>query len=157
MTQPSARELDEVFGGSIEHHRRLDRPIDGHEAAVISTASANRYRSVICFDPGNSLWLKTPASVSARIPSTNANGPLVYEKQFRPPVDTGHSDGLAHRAPVFAGETVATAIWIDGTAVSFRFRAKKRDLVVLDHGRCMVGFPNGVAWSGPPHGVQPAP
>ncbi len=60
-------------------------------------------------------------------------------------------------APVFPGETIITEIWVDGPTVSFRSRAGKRDLVVLDHGRCIIGFPDLAAASSPPHGTQPAP
>lgn len=56
-------------------------------------------------------------------------------------------------APVFPGETIVTEIWIDGAVASFRARAKERDCVVLDHGRCTIGFPNGGALSSLPRGA----
>lgn len=44
-------------------------------------------------------------------------------------------------APVFPGETIETAIWIDGDTVSFRCRSVERDRVVIDHGRCKLRAP----------------
>ena len=42
-------------------------------------------------------------------------------------------------APAYPGETVATDIWIDGDAVSFRCRVPERDAVILTNGRCALG------------------
>lgn len=39
---------------------------------------------------------------------------------------------------VYPGETIETAIWIDGDTVSFRCRVVERDVVVIDHGRCII-------------------
>jgi acyl dehydratase len=41
-------------------------------------------------------------------------------------------------APMFPGETVVTQIWVDGPVVSFRSRAKERDVVVLNNGKCTL-------------------
>lgn len=40
--------------------------------------------------------------------------------------------------PVFPGETIATEMWIDGNVVSFRSRAKERDVVVINNGKCTL-------------------
>ena len=42
-------------------------------------------------------------------------------------------------APVFPGETIRTEMWRDGEFVSFRARAKERDVVVLNNGLATVG------------------
>lgn len=44
-------------------------------------------------------------------------------------------------APVYPGETIVTDLWVDGPLVSFRSRVKERDIIALDHGRCILGFP----------------
>jgi len=41
-------------------------------------------------------------------------------------------------APVFPGETIVTEIWVDGRVVSFRSKAKERDLVVINNGKCTL-------------------
>lgn len=41
-------------------------------------------------------------------------------------------------APVLPGETIETAMWIDGETVSFRCRSVERDVIVIDHGRCVL-------------------
>lgn len=41
-------------------------------------------------------------------------------------------------AAVFPGETIVTDIWRDGDVVSFRSRARERDVVVLDNGRAVL-------------------
>jgi len=42
-------------------------------------------------------------------------------------------------APVFPGETIATEMWVDGPVVSFRCKAKERDAVVINNGKCTLG------------------
>jgi len=42
-------------------------------------------------------------------------------------------------APVFPGEAIVTEIWVDGRVVSFRSKAKERDLVVINNGKCTLG------------------
>lgn len=42
-------------------------------------------------------------------------------------------------APVFPGETISTEMWIDGSVVSFRSKAKERDVVVINNGKCTLG------------------
>jgi len=42
-------------------------------------------------------------------------------------------------APVFPGETIVTEMWVDGRVVSFRSKAKERDLVVINNGKCTLG------------------
>ncbi|HEY5046495.1 MAG TPA: MaoC/PaaZ C-terminal domain-containing protein [Rhizomicrobium sp.] len=42
-------------------------------------------------------------------------------------------------APVFPGETISTEMWVDGPVVSFRSKAKERDLVVINNGKCTLG------------------
>lgn len=41
-------------------------------------------------------------------------------------------------APVFPGETIETAIWVDGDMLSFRCTSAERGQVVIDHGRCVL-------------------
>lgn len=41
-------------------------------------------------------------------------------------------------APVFPGETIRTEIWRDGGEISFRARAAKRDVVVINNGRAEI-------------------
>lgn len=41
-------------------------------------------------------------------------------------------------APVYPGESIATEIWVDGDIVSYRSRVTERDLVVLNHGKCIL-------------------
>jgi acyl dehydratase len=41
-------------------------------------------------------------------------------------------------AAVFPGETLTTEMWQDRNVVSFRCRAKERNVVVLDNGRCTL-------------------
>lgn len=48
-------------------------------------------------------------------------------------------------SPVFPGETIETAIWVDGDIVSFRCRSVERDQVVIDHGRCKLRAPVAAA------------
>ena len=46
---------------------------------------------------------------------------------------------LRFSAPVYPGESIRTEIWQDGAVVSFRSRAIKRDVTVLDNGRVELG------------------
>ncbi len=39
-------------------------------------------------------------------------------------------------APAFPGDTIETEIWKDGDVVSFRCRAKERDVIIINNGRC---------------------
>ncbi|MCW5653325.1 MaoC family dehydratase [Hydrogenophaga sp.] len=41
-------------------------------------------------------------------------------------------------APVFPGETLSTAYWVDGDTVSFRTRVVERGVVALDHGKAVL-------------------
>jgi acyl dehydratase len=41
-------------------------------------------------------------------------------------------------APLFPGETIANEIWVDGNVVSYRSRAKERDVVVINNGKCIL-------------------
>ena len=41
-------------------------------------------------------------------------------------------------APVFPGETIVTEMWVDGPVVSFRSKARERDLVVINNGKCTL-------------------
>ena len=41
-------------------------------------------------------------------------------------------------SPVFPGETIVTEMWVDGRVVSFRSKAKERDLVVINNGKCTL-------------------
>jgi acyl dehydratase len=41
-------------------------------------------------------------------------------------------------APVFPGETISTEMWIDGDVVSFCSKAKERDVVVINNGKCTL-------------------
>ncbi|HEX3430844.1 MAG TPA: MaoC/PaaZ C-terminal domain-containing protein [Rhizomicrobium sp.] len=41
-------------------------------------------------------------------------------------------------APVFPGETIVTEMWVDGRVVSFRSKAKERDIVVINNGKCTL-------------------
>lgn len=42
-------------------------------------------------------------------------------------------------SPVFPGELIELDAWMDGGTVSFRCRVPSRQVVVLDHGRCVLG------------------
>jgi acyl dehydratase len=42
-------------------------------------------------------------------------------------------------APVFPGETISVDLWRDGDVVSFQARVKARDVVVVRHGRTLLG------------------
>ena len=48
---------------------------------------------------------------------------------------------VRYTAVVLPGETVETQIWVDGPVVSFRSRVPERDVVVIDHGRCVLRQP----------------
>ena len=41
-------------------------------------------------------------------------------------------------APVYPGESIATDLWVDGKAVSFRCRVPERDVVVINNGKCQL-------------------
>lgn len=41
-------------------------------------------------------------------------------------------------SPVFPGELIELDAWMDGSTVSFRCRVPARQVVVLDHGRCIL-------------------
>ncbi len=41
-------------------------------------------------------------------------------------------------APVYPGETLVTEMWQEANVVSYRVRAAERDVVVLNHGRCVL-------------------
>ena len=41
-------------------------------------------------------------------------------------------------APVFPGETLVTEMWQEANIVAFRVRSEERDVVVLNHGRCVL-------------------
>ncbi len=41
-------------------------------------------------------------------------------------------------SPVFPGELIELDAWVDGDTVSFRCRVPSRQVVVLDHGRCVL-------------------
>jgi acyl dehydratase len=47
--------------------------------------------------------------------------------------------GVRFTSPVFPGETIRTEVWRDGAVATFRSRAVERDVVVLDHGRALLG------------------
>ena len=47
------------------------------------------------------------------------------------------SFGTRFTAVVYPGETIETHIWIDGDVASYRCRVLERDVVVLDHGKCL--------------------
>lgn len=57
----------------------------------------------------------------------------------------GHDSGriqafdVRFASPVFPGELIELDAWIDGDTVSFRSRVPSRQVVVLDHGRCVIG------------------
>lgn len=42
-------------------------------------------------------------------------------------------------SPVYPGETVVTSVWVDGDVVSFRCVVAERQVVVIDHGRAVLG------------------
>jgi acyl dehydratase len=42
-------------------------------------------------------------------------------------------------APVWPGETIAVELWRDGDVVSFQARARERDVLVVRHGRTLLG------------------
>jgi acyl dehydratase len=42
-------------------------------------------------------------------------------------------------APVWPGETLAVELWRDGDTVSFQARASERDVLVVRHGRSLLG------------------
>lgn len=48
------------------------------------------------------------------------------------------SIGCRFSAIGYPGETLETAIWVDGHAVSYRVRVVERDTVILDHGLCVL-------------------
>ena len=41
-------------------------------------------------------------------------------------------------APVFAGETIRTEMWLDGAVVSFRARVLERDVIAINNGRAEI-------------------
>lgn len=41
-------------------------------------------------------------------------------------------------SPVYAGETIETEIWINGTQLSFRCKVEERDRIVLNNGLCQL-------------------
>jgi acyl dehydratase len=41
--------------------------------------------------------------------------------------------------PVYPEETIETQMWVDGSTVSFRCIVAQRGVVVIDHGRCLLG------------------
>ena len=45
---------------------------------------------------------------------------------------------VRYTSVVMPGETVETHIWVDGRVVSFRSIALERNVVVIDHGRCLL-------------------
>jgi acyl dehydratase len=47
--------------------------------------------------------------------------------------------GTRFTRPVFPGETIRTEMWRDRDIVSFRSRVVERDVIVLDHGRAVLG------------------
>lgn len=46
--------------------------------------------------------------------------------------------GTRFTAVVYPGERIDTEIWIDGREISFRCRAREREALVLDYGRCTL-------------------
>lgn len=57
---------------------------------------------------------------------------------------SGDASRLTHfearfTAPVFPGETLRTEAWVDGDVVAFRTLVDERDIVVLGHGRAVIG------------------
>ena len=48
------------------------------------------------------------------------------------------SFGARFTAVVYPGELIETHLWIEDNAVSFRCRVPERNVVVLDHGHCLL-------------------
>lgn len=48
-------------------------------------------------------------------------------------------------SPVFPGELIELDAWVDGSSVSFRCRVPSRQVVVLDHGRCLLDPSSGIS------------
>lgn len=46
--------------------------------------------------------------------------------------------GARFSAPAFPGDTIDTEVWRDGDTVSFRCRAKERDVVIVNNGKCVL-------------------
>lgn len=46
--------------------------------------------------------------------------------------------GARFSAPAFPGDTIDTEIWRDGDTVSFRCRARERDIVIINNGKCVL-------------------
>ena len=40
--------------------------------------------------------------------------------------------------PAFPGETLVAELWQDANVVSFRLRARDRDALIIDQGRCVL-------------------
>ena len=48
------------------------------------------------------------------------------------------SFGARFSAPAFPGDTIDTEIWEDAETVSFRCKARERDVVIINNGRCLL-------------------
>jgi acyl dehydratase len=129
--------------GAPEPHRLPDRPPDLLHDCDTRPDQALLY--ALCGDR-NPLHRDPKVAASAGFPRPILHGLCTYGTACRAIVstvceyDSTRITGFDVRfsAPVFPGETISTEMWIDGNLVSFRSKAKERDVVVINNGKCTL-------------------
>lgn len=143
---------DGGFGGSAEHvikaHTIPERPADRVERMSTLAQQALIYRLNGDFNP-----LHSEPGFAARAgfgrPILHglctfglANHALLRSVTGYVP-DSLRSIDARFSAPVFPGEPLEVALWLDGDEVSFRVWASERGVKVLDNGRALIRPPGG--------------